>query len=195
MSIRIEDGKGSGLVATVNSENRLAVDAIVRDEETKYSGDGYAFGFSSGELPVTATGGRMLWLKNTDADKLFHLDRIWFNWNGGDSNHNRVAFAIMYINDTQPDTNTSAITPVNLNLTKIITANMTVLGWNGTGDGMTGHSAGTPVFYWSIPQGRESIHLGGSMIVGTNNIVSFNFKGEEVGKAFINIVGHFSSNG
>jgi len=101
-------------------------------------------------------------------------------------------FGQLIFGDTEPTTNTVTSGADVLNRNSSLSADMTVLYWNETGDGMTGHhTAGTPAFFWCNGQGVQHYETGGAIILGVNATISFNLQGEETGEASINILGFF----
>ena len=187
----IRDGKGRGYLVMVDNENCLQTKCVSESMVAHRSHyDGSAYGISTPLLTITTTGGRMLWIKNTSTKALFFTD-FWFNWNGGNTNYNRPMYGNLVFGDTQPDTNIIVGGAGILNQNKISSAELTVLYWDGTGDGMTGHSSGNSSFYWCNAQGSMHYHLDGSIILGTNKTISMNLQGEEIGQASINILGFF----
>lgn len=195
MSIVIESGVGSGNKALVTAEKRLAVSAVTRDKLGQRSADGAAWGVDTGFLDVTVTGGRMLYIANTSSNKLIKLSNVWFNWNGGSTNHNRVLKGIMYFGDTAPTTNITTGAMANLNTGEQSLFESTVLSWDGGGNGMTGHTAGQAAFNFHVAQGNKEYHLDGAVIVAPGSSVSFNLQGEENGEASINMIGFIDDKG
>lgn len=187
----IRDGTGQGYLAKVDDENHLLVTSASEPliaHRSHY--DGSAYGLSTPMRTITTTGGRILWFKNTNT-KSFWLTDFWFNWNGGTTSHNRVVFGQFIFDDTEPTTNITTGGTGVLNRAKTNGTDLTILYWDEVGDGMTGHDAGTPAFYWCNGQGAAHYNVGGAIILGTNNTISFNLQGEEVGEASINILGFF----
>jgi len=188
----IKDGTGTGYMAMVDNENHLHTTSSTEPMIAHRSHyDGTAYGISTPMLTVNATGGRMLWINNTDENKSFWITDFWFNWDGGTTNHNRVMFGQLVFDDTTPDTNITTGGAGILNREKVSAADMTVLYWDEVGNGMTGHVAGTPAFYWCNGQGTQHYETGGCIILGTNKTISVNLRGEEAGEASINILGFF----
>jgi hypothetical protein len=77
MGLQIQDGKGRGLTAEVNTENQLVVRAISEPELEHAASFGKAYAWDSLELDID-TGDTMLFIKNTGSTTLI-LDRIIFN--------------------------------------------------------------------------------------------------------------------
>jgi len=186
----ISDGRGKGNLAEVNSEQQLLTFATTTPLIAKRSEfDGNAFGITTPMRTITTTGGRILFIKNLDSSKNFYFTDFWFNWNGGNTNHNRAMLGQLVFNDTVPDTNVTTGSAGATNRTIPSSADLTVLYWDETGDGMTGHTPGTAGFYWCNGQGAQHYHVGGAIIIGTNDTISVNLQGEEEGEAAINILG------
>ena len=144
-------------------------------------------------LTVTTTGGRMLFIKNTSSSSKFFITDLWFNWNGGTASHNTCCFGELIFGDTVPDTNIIIGGAGNLNRTSVNTIDLTVLYWDDSaGDGMIGHTPGTTAFYWCYSKAPAYYHTDGSIILGTNDTLSVNLKGEETGEGSINILGYAS---
>lgn len=190
MGVIIEDGKGSSNKAQVDDENRLQVTSVVESSLAYNSRENEtSFGISTPMLTLTTTGGRILFIKNTSNTLKFYFTDFWFNWNGGSTNFNRPYYGQLIFGDTQPDTNTTTGGAGVLNQDSSNTSNLTVLYWNGTGNGMTGHTAGNTAFSWAGAIGASPYHTDGCIIIGTNKTVSVNLRGQEVGEASINILG------
>jgi len=128
------DGTGQGFLAQVDEENHLHTSSNTMPMIAYKSGvDGSAFGISTPMLTITDTGGRVLWIQNTDGAKDFYCTDFWFNWNGGTANFNRPMTGQMIFGDTQPTTNTTVSGAGVLNRKTSGSANMTVLYWDETG--------------------------------------------------------------
>ena len=189
MGIIIEDGKGTGKKASVDENNRILTQATTESLLSYNSSiKENAFGISTPMRTITTTGGRILFIKNNSADH-FHITDFWFNWNGGSTNFNRPCYGELTFRDTTPTTNITTGGAGNLNRTSVNTTSLTVLYWDETGDGMTGHDAGIAAFYWCFGQSPAYYNVDGSIILGKDDTLSVNLKGEEVGEASINILG------
>ena len=188
----IADGTGTSYLAMVDDENHLHTTSSTEPliaHYSRYSSSSY--GLSTPMLTINTTGGRALWIKNSDPTKDFYFTDFWFNWNGGSTNYNTPMYGQMVFGDTEPTTNITEGGAGNLNRASAVPANLTVLYWDETGDGMTGYTAGGVAFYWCNGQGSQHYETGGAIILGANNTISFNLQGGEDGKASINILGYF----
>ena len=190
MGIILEDGKGSGKKASIDDGNRLLTKAVTESSLAFESNSNQnSFGISTPMRTITATGGRILFIKNTSSVYNFRVTDFWFNWNGGSTNFNRPCYGELILKDTQPDTNITVGGAGVLNRTSVNEADLTVLYWDETGDGMTGHIAGTTAFYWVYNNTPAYYHTDGCIILGINDTSSINLRGEEVGEGSINILG------
>ncbi len=187
----LQDGTGKGYLAKVDSENHLHTSASVEQMVAHRSHyDASAFGISTPMLTLTTTGGRMLFLKNTDT-RDFYITDLWFNWDGGATSHNRVMFGQLVFGDGVPTANNTVSAAGVLNRKTNNTAQLTVQYWDEVGDGMTGNLTGGAAFYWCNAQGARPYPIGGTIILGINDTMSVNLRGEEAGEASINILGFF----
>ena len=188
----IIDGTGQGYLAKVDDEHHIHVSSNIEPMIAHRSHyDGTAYGVSTPMLTITTTGGRALWIKNISDNKDFYITDFWFNWNGGSTNYNRPMFGQLVFGDTEPTVNTTVGGAGVLNRKTSNEADLTVLYWDEVGDGMTGHVAGTPAFYWCNGQGAQHYNLGGCVILGTNTTLSINLQGQEIGEASVNMLGFF----
>jgi len=187
----LKDGTGSGYLAKIDNENHLHTTCSMESMIAHRSHyDASAYGISTPMLTITTTGGRMLWLQN-DSDKDLYITDLRLSYNGGSTNHNRVAFSQLVFADTEPTTNITTGAAGSLNRSNVVAANMTILYWDEVGDGMTGHVAGSAGFNMCIGQGTSYFPIGGAIIVSPNKTLSFNLRGEEVGEASINLLFYF----
>lgn len=187
---QIEDGKGTGYKVQINDGNQLLTMSTTESLLAHRSHhDQTAFGISTPMMTITTTGGRMLFIKNLSSSVNFYITDIWFNWNGGSTNFNRPCYGELAFGDTVPNTNTTTSGAGNLNLSSNNTADLTVLYWNETGDGMTGHTAGNTAFFWSFCKNPVHHKTDGAIILGAQNTISVNLRGEEIGEGSINILG------
>jgi hypothetical protein len=77
MGFEVKDGTGTGNLARVDKENRLAVRAIQETEIEKAVLDGRAFNINTEFLPVSSSGeNALLYVKNNEDDKL--IVAAWF---------------------------------------------------------------------------------------------------------------------
>lgn len=94
MSETIKDGTGQGFHAKVNSSHQLATFAVTQDIEAWLSQEAhsvYALGIDDAVIPSASVEYPLIWIKNNDPSLPLHFSSMFGSWNGGDTNHNRVA--------------------------------------------------------------------------------------------------------
>lgn len=191
----IQDGRGTGSRAGVNSVGKLEVRSTTTPILADLSLRNADAGGAGGEfIGVTATGGYMLWLRNMDVEKPFVLHNVWASWNGGDTNHDRCARLAVYFDTTVPQTNFVALGATQLNrsfVTKQLALEVSV--WNGVGDGMTVAETGSLAGVAYLSKGVSHFDLEGGIILPTGKTLAVVLSGEEVGNAALLISGAYHS--
>ena len=120
MGLTIEDGKGRGFTTEVTDNNKLAVAAVMRRAVTSISEEnGLAF-IAETNFTTTAINQVFFYLKNTDSEKMLHVNRLILNSDVNTMFHLYKA--------TGTASGGSAVTPTNINFTSGNTADVTVLG-------------------------------------------------------------------
>jgi hypothetical protein len=187
----ITDGTGSSNRAKVTSDFRMRTDSINESRISNASHNELAFGVNLPLRTVTATGGRMLYIKNTSTtSKELHIDTVYAYWNGGSTNYNRGLEVSMFFGDSAPTGNNTSGTAGNLNVSSPVSAELDLEYWDEVGDGMT-MSGGTQAFSGIITQGQTTFDLKGAVVMQPNDTVSINMKGEEVGEVGMNFLIYF----
>lgn len=177
--MHITDGS-SNRTLTIDSNNRARTFSDTRDHIAAHSERGEAYSFGCPVLTVNATGGRMIWFKNLNAEYNFIVSRAFFYWNGGSTNHNRVAIASLYSGDGAPSANHTESQPGNLNLGTTKSSISEFYYWDGSNNGMT-VTSGSPIGFLLLGQGQTEFDVSGSFILPYNTSVSVNIQGEEAG--------------
>lgn len=193
MAESIKDGTGKAFLAKVTNKNLLAVKAEV-DQRLAVASleDGKGWSVGTSVLPVTATGGHMLWFKHENTDQDFVIHQLLVSWNGGDTNHNRALTGNIFYGTPEPTGNHLAISPLNLNRGSVAQSGMTVYMWNTvTGDGLTVASDGTAGGSAIGSQGMTTVNLEGSLVIPPNVAVSIKVGPEEAGKCSLIVLGGF----
>ena len=192
----IKDGAGQGYRAQVDSDFRLRAQAAAISEDAYASikhGRAYTVPAADMALALAGTEYLVLWFRNTDPNRLFLISRCCMAWNGGDTNHNRIANIKYYFGTAVPSANNTAITPTNLNQGSTQIALATVNRWDGVGNGMTVTALGTLVKNPYLGQGTSMIDMGGITALSYNQTLGITATPEEAGLLSAGIMGWFAS--
>jgi len=163
MGLQIEDGKGSGRTAGVDSDNRLSVNAIIQSTEhhANHIG-GKAFSVIFNATP-TGAGDCFLYIKNTSEDDMtIEGFGLWLVAN---------EYIDVKINDIGTPVGGTDITPVNLNSSSGTTA----IGTFQNGNDITGLSGGKTIYrkYHASSSGSADYNFEQDIILKKNGTVSF----------------------
>lgn len=179
--MQIEDGKGKGYKVKIDDKNKLYTFSHTITDDQVASIQGRYYTTSSGMLPVTATGGRMQWIKLTETSKVLLLSHISVSWNGGSTNYNRPVKLGIYALDSEPSANKTASLAYNQNSLSSNTASMTIWNWDSVGDGLTIGTPGINTVNYMCQQGYTNINFRNAWILGPNSIWSFGLYPTEAG--------------
>ena len=180
---QIKDGTGTGHLAGVNDSNRLDVSASSspriyyesRDEEN-------AFGITTPQLTVTSGGERVLYIKNTSSTQNMIITDIRPSWNGGTTNHILALALQLWFGSSAPTANNTASSAGNLNRSSNNTFDLDVEYWDEGAGGMT-IAGGAAALNLLLAQGSTRLEIGGAIILGANDTISFQMTAEETGEA------------
>jgi len=178
----IKDGKGKGFLAGINKYNRLDVSASTSPRIYYESRDREAaFGITIPQLTVTTGGERVLYIKNTSSTQNMVITDIRPCWNGGTTNHNRALAFQIWFGSAAPTANNTTGAAGNLNRSSNNTFDLDVEYWDEAAGGMTiaGGAAGLSLL---LGQGSTRLEIGGAIILGANDTISFQMTGEEIGE-------------
>ena len=162
MGLRIEDGKGSGRNAGVDSDNRLSVNAITQTTEhhaNHIGGKAYALNFDA--VPSNA-GDCFLYMKNTDEDDMtIEGMNLWLATS---------EYIDVKIGDEGTPAGGGAITPVNLNSSSGKTAD----GTFQDGADITGLSGGALAYriYHANSAGSTAYNFEQDIILKKNGVLT-----------------------
>jgi len=171
----IEDGTGNGYKAQVNSRNQLRTRSI-RSTYHQYISCEHKQAYmaplgteASPTLTVTATGGYMMYLKNTSTEYDAIIARITISTS-----------ALMLITLMKNPTigalaNETAIVPINKNFASGKVADVDLYGWDEVGDEITGITAGDCAGTYQV-NGFERMLFDESICLGLNDIIAVKAK-------------------
>jgi len=174
----IEDGKGTGYRAQVNSLHQIIVRSIRSTYHQFVScehSQAYMASLGTEALPtltVTGAGGYMMYLKNTSTDYDAIIARLSISTSA------LMEIVVMKNPDIAALGNETAITSVNKNFKSGKVADMDVYGWDEAGDGITGIGgviAGDCAGTYQV-NGLERILFDESICLGLNDIIAIKAK-------------------
>lgn len=186
--MQIEDGTGTGNRVEVNSLNQIKTRSIRSTYHQFVScNDEQAYMASLGTeamptLTVTATGGYMMYLKNTSTNYDAIIARLTVSTSA------MMSVTIMKNPTIGILVNEVASVPVNKNFKSGKVADVDVYTWDEVGDGMTGITAGACAGTYQI-NGLDRILFDESMCIGLNDIIAIKAKG--VGELTIVMHGYY----
>jgi hypothetical protein len=185
----IKSGVGKGHAAGVNEDNQLYVESkSIKDIAYVSKIKNLSFIFTTSQFSIVTSEYHILWLKVTDSVYELHLDKLMLNWNGGDTNHNRVCFVKIYRGTSTPSANNSVITPSNLKISNSENTDVTVNQWDTVGSGMTVFSNGTNISLLHTSQGCLSVDFNSALIIPKNGVIGITAEGEEAGKLSLSLL-------
>lgn len=193
--MKIEDGKGTGVLARVDGNQRLHVNAVtVLGISNASHNAGTAHIFNTGVMNLPASEANVFYIKNTGPlDMIFH--RIHFCYNGGNTNSNKAIILRSFSGSTVPTANNSLILPPASNLSSSNTAGATFYVWDGVGAGMTITNQGS-VFQSTIGnQGLNQLNVEGQIVVTPGKIFMMSLEAEEAGTGTICLQAFFGKIG
>lgn len=176
---------GIAKVPLIEDSRRLVTRSIVETEESYACKLGYSFIVSTKVLALNSTNPHLyLWFKNTSATKVMRIWTVWFGWNGGSTNKDRVLKWGWVIAPGEPTANHTVVVPGNMNFTSPTPAEALVYKWDGVGEGMT-YTGGVIPSEALYTRGYNSLETQGVPIVGQNSSFGAIFTGEEIGDVVV----------
>lgn len=192
MSHILEDGTGEGYKLRIDVDHRAYTRSMSEPAiAVKSYEEGGAYLVLTGVVTLNSTNEHKLIYAHNTSTKSFAINRYWFGWNGGSTNHNRTCIITQYFAPSSaPTVNHTPTTAKNLNTASGNAALMTVYIWNGVGDGMT-VAGGVKAGESQIRQGINYIEILGSIIIAPGDSFVVAVKGEEIGTVDATIEGYY----
>jgi len=166
MGLMIEDGKGRGFIAQVDSEGHLVVDALTITDMAHTSEEhGQAFSWASGSYNPATTGDTILLVKNTSTTRKLFVKGIWLST----AVETRVVIHIPITIVTTPVG--TAVTGTNLNSNSNNVAEATAIRDE------TNNVQGSIIWSGEIQAATNPllIELAGSTIIGQNDSIAVDY--------------------
>lgn len=187
----IKDGTGTGKLARVTTDNRIAGDVIIEPISSERSRNSKLWGLGTGFLTIPQAMGAsspILWFKNDTTDEAWYVQKIIAGHTGAQSNPaDNVAMAtLIKYGASAPTTNTTQIYATVENISASVlddsaseTTGLRKDGFEGykwNESGTSGFSGGSGGFYqipnsWSI--GNTTAPIDGEIILGPGDTMQF----------------------
>lgn len=192
----IRDGKGTGNLLQIDSENRANTNATILTEFAHQSQKhGNAFSLTTGGPLTLASAGvwHHVWsLKNTDTTKVLTVAYIDVSWDGGSTTGNKVLWYRQSALYTLTGNYTAGV-PGRFNFGSSEVADLEHYIWDGVGTGITS-TGGVSVGALAVAKGTYIQDLFGAPVLLTNNYAGIEVMSEEVGSFSINSGIYFKDN-
>jgi hypothetical protein len=179
MGIQIEDGKGKGYSAEVNSDNQISTFSITETEFEFVSKEkGLAFSWSSGTYDAAA-GDTILLIKNTSASKNLHIDKVYIY-------SDTETGVVMHCPTSDVTVAGTTITGTNLNRVSSNVADAEAARDE------TGNTQGDIVWSGEIQATSDNtaVDFAGALILGTNDSFGVDYVAD-VAACYVVIMGHY----
>lgn len=187
----LEDGTGGGFAARIDNRKDLHVNSRTRQRYQVRTGEGFMFIMSMPMLTVTpSTTGRMFWFRFEEPDLQFHVHRLLMSYNGGSTTGNKTTYAHAYVGDSVPSANEVESAGINALLGNLNTFEHSFYYWDGVGTGMTIGTPGALAPGVQIEKGTTDLTYEGTIVLGPQQILSFNAIPEEEGTVTITMYGY-----
>lgn len=164
MGFQLEDGTGKGYLASVSSDNKLRVAAVISSQE-HYENHNQGRGFSAIFESTPVSGGCFIYIKNTDTVYDLSIEGFWLKMEADD-------YIDINFNDIGTPTNTNSVTPRNLNTG----SGNVAIGSFYSGNNIGGLSSGNRIYRLYHANTKESIYRNFNMdiILAQNGILTMN---------------------
>jgi hypothetical protein len=172
--MKIEDGKGQGVLAKVNSSNKLEVDSInhpvdhwlshTQAATYNITTDDINTGAVATELPI-------FYIKHSGTTKTFNIEDIAISHNG--ANAGNFLQVRMYANSDAPTANNTSFTAHNVNLGSSAQASLEMYKWDEVGSGMTVASNGILDSSWIFGDGFSRENTQGHPVITPDKSLLF----------------------
>jgi hypothetical protein len=174
--MKIEDGKGTGVLAEVDDGQRLQVAAISSDRAEQANVDLEAFVMSTPIFTIAAgVETRLAYINNGEASRDLIVDLERYYTTGGNTNYNRPVIMRCYINSSEPTANAVTKDPIGTN-TGAGQSSADFFVWDEAGSGMTQTAAGDSVGTAILSQGETDARVPSKIILGPAKTLTWSFE-------------------
>jgi hypothetical protein len=189
--MKLEDGKGTGVLAEVDNDHRLQVSAVASDRAESANIAREAFIQASGiQLIGAAAEHKTFYIKNGESsrDMVVDIERIFFD--GGTVSNTKPLFLKAYINGTDPITNFVSKDSLGLNTASGQSSTVFTV-WDDVATGFTQASPGDMLADFIFMAGVADNRIPSKLIIGPAKSLTYSFECEEACKVALQVYTHF----
>lgn len=174
--MKLEDGKGTGVLAEVDKDQRLQVGAVSSDRAEKSNLDLEAFVMSTDIFTIAAaTETRLAYISNGEASRDLIVDLERYYTSGGNTNFNRPVIMRCYVNASEPNANNVSKDPIGTN-TGAGQSSADFIVWDTVGSGLTQTSPGDNLGSAILTIGETDARIPSKLILGPAKTLTWSFE-------------------
>lgn len=188
--MKIEDGKGTGVLAEVDENHRMSVSSVSSDRAEAANIDREAFSLSSPVFLIGAAAEhRVFYLSNGEANRDLVIDLERFFVDGGTTSNTKPVFMNCYVNASEPATNEVSKDPIGTN-TETGQSSTDLVVWDGVATGFTQVTAGDLLGTAIVSIGNTDARIPSKVILGPAKTLTYSFECEEACKVSMQVFVH-----
>lgn len=187
---KIEDGKGTGRLAEVDTSNRLSVVSVSSDRAEAANIDREAFVLASEIFSIGAGAEhRVFYFSNGEAARDLVIDLEKFSTDGGSTSNNKPVTMKCYVNASEPSANNVSKDPIGTNTeTGQSSADFEI--WDGVGTGFTQAASGDQLTTQIITIGTLDSRIPSKLILGPAKTMTYSFECAEACEVSLSVYVH-----
>lgn len=174
--MKLEDGKGTGVLAEVDDKHRVQVAAISSDSAESANIDGEAFIMAS-LTQVIAAGveHKTVYIENGESSRnlIVDIERVFFD--GGSTTNIKPLIVRIYLNGSTPATNFVSKDPIGVN-TATGQSSTEYIVWDDVATGFTQTSAGDLLSTGIYSIGNTDNRVPSKLILGPAKTLTYSFE-------------------
>ena len=189
--MKVEDGKGTGFLAEVDTEHRLQVSSVSSDRAESANIRNEAFVQASDVYSIGAAAEhKVFYIENGEASRELVVDIEKISFDGGTTSNTKPLTMKCYLNASTPTTNFSAKDPIGTN-TGSGQSSTDFIVWDGVGTGFTQSAAGDLLATSIYSIGMTDNKIPSKLIIGPAKTLTFSFECSEACKVTLQVYTHF----
>lgn len=188
--MKLEDGKGTGVLAQVDASHRIQVASVASDRAEAANIDKDAFILATEiQLVGAAAEHKTFYLSNGEASRDLLIDIEKFSSDGGTTSNTKPVFVKCYLNASVPTANDVLKDPIGTN-TATGQSSTDFVVWDGAATGFTQASPGDLISTFVIGLGTTDSRIPSKFIIGPAKTLTYSFECEEACKVSMQVYVH-----